>query len=80
MEMKRKEREMKLENKNLVQVNFYYLEADLHATKKTELEIFVLFFEYRVNISYFCAFRIFLRKLYIFVRKRKIMIRTLWRF
>lgn len=32
--MKRKEREMKLENKNLVQVNFYYLEADLHATKK----------------------------------------------
>lgn len=78
--MKRKEREMKLENKNLVQVNFYYLEADLHATKKTELGIFVLFFEYRVNISYFCAFRIFLRKLYIFVRKRKTMIRTLWRF
>lgn len=33
--------------------------------KKTELGIFVLFFEYRVNISYFCAFRIFLRKLYI---------------
>lgn len=72
---------MKLENKNLVQVNFYYLEADLHATKKNGARnICFIIFEYRVNISYFCAFRIFLRKLYIFVRKRKTMIRTLWRF
>lgn len=42
---------MKLENKNLVQVNFYYLEADLHATKKNGARniCFIL----RISCKYF---------------------------
>lgn len=66
MEMKRKEREMKLENKNLVQVNFYYLEADLHATKKNGARniCFIL----RISCKYFlflCIPYIFEKTVYI---------------